>query len=372
MKDSSAKYPIAKHSSVIGSILLAVAMLLAGRGMLALGQTGPGSPPPPGSPPTGAVLLDSDDLEQLVTPIALYPDPLLAQVLPASTYPLEIQSASNFLAANPDPSEAAIDAQALEPSIKALLHYPAVLQMMTDQIDWTQQLGIAFVNQQADVMGAIQRVRARAMAAGALVSGPQMQVTSDEDGIQIMPTDPNMLYVPQYDPDAVYIGDDGLESYITWGSGYPCGIWLDNGIDWHNRWVGIGDGWNHGWGRPHGARLPDLHRWERNGAQPLPVARPEAPGRLVRPGYENPQVVRPEPGAFNGYERSPQVQRSEGQFQQSRPLPPPAPRAPQPVFRAEGNGRAVEAQSERGHASMAPQGGGERGGGGGGGGGGRR
>jgi len=362
MKDPSAKHPIAKHSIAIASMLLAVAMVLAGWELSAVGQTPPG-PPPPGSAPPGAVLLDEEDLEQLVTPIALYPDPLLAQVLPASTYPLEIQGAASWLGANPNPSEAAMDAQAVEPPIKALLHYPAVLQMMANQIDWTQQLGIAFLNQQADVMGAIQRVRARALAAGALVNGPQMQVISGDDGIQIMPTDPNELYVPQYDPDAVYIGDDGSESYITWGPGYPCGIWLDNGIDWHHHWVGVGDGWNHGWQRPHGARPPELPRWGRNGAQPLPVVRPEGPGRVVRPGYENPQIVRPEGGAFGGYERSPQVEHSEGRFEQSRPLPPPAPRAPQPAFRAEGNGRAVEAQSERGHASMGPRGGGGGGGG---------
>jgi hypothetical protein len=330
---------------------LAVAIMLAGHAFVATAQTNPGSAPP-------AVLLDAADMEQLVAPIALYPDPLLAQVLPASTYPLEIQSAANWLQANPSPSEQAIDAQALEPSIKALLHYPAVLQMMNAQIDWTQQLGIAFVNQQADVMSAIQRLRVRAQNAGSLVSGPQQQVTTGDDGIEILPADDNVLYVPQYDPDSLYDGDIGNDSYITFGTGYPCGIWLDNGFDWGHHWLGVGGGWNHGWHRPGRGNPPVLRPWQRNGGQPIPVARPSG-ARFVRPGYEQPSPAARAPEVFNGYQRSAEVQRDESRAQESRPAPPPQARpAPQPVFHAEGNGRAVAAQSERGHASMAPRGGG--------------
>jgi Protein of unknown function (DUF3300) len=128
-------------------IPLVLVMMLAGEAFCAPVQTYPASAP-------SAVLLNKTEMEQLVSPIALYPDPLLAQMLPASTYPLDIRSAAKWLRVHPNPGEAAIDTQALEPSVKALLHCPTVLLMMNRWIDWTQQLGLAFLNQQADVMSA--------------------------------------------------------------------------------------------------------------------------------------------------------------------------------------------------------------------------
>ena len=145
------------HPALRISFLLAVAMLVASA-FCARAQTAPPSAPPPGT------LLDETDLEQLVAPVALYPDPLLAEVLPAATYPSEIESAAAWMAANPSPTEQLIDAQPYDPPVQALLHYPTVLQMLSDQIDWTQQLGVAFLNQPTDVMNAVQQLRQRALS----------------------------------------------------------------------------------------------------------------------------------------------------------------------------------------------------------------
>jgi hypothetical protein len=335
-----------------------------------------------GSPPVAAVdpdqtMLSDDQLQQLLAPIALYPDPLLAQMLPASTYPLQIVAAQRWLQGNASPTEAAIDGQQLEPSVKAMMHYPTVLQMMNDQLDWTQSLGVAFVNQQADVMNAIQELRQQALTAGTLQSTPQQQVIQDEDGIQILPVDPNMIYVPQYDPNSIY--DNG--GSLTFGIGFPEGIWLDNDFDWHNHWLAAGEGWNHGWDsvrdRKPGEEYPQSKAWSRNRAQPLPVRKsPPAPeaNRAVHTGYADPKAPqRPAtPNAFNGYEKQADVQHSEDRANVSRPAPAPraappearpapAPRAapapPQQAFHPT-SGAAAAAQSARGNQSQAASGGG--------------
>jgi hypothetical protein len=349
----------------------------------ARGQTAP----PPASP-----TLDETELEQLVAPVALYPDPLLAQVLPAATYPSEIQSAAAWLQANPNPPEQLIDAQPYDPPILALLHYPGVLQTLNQNIDWTQQLGVAFLNQQPDVMNAVQQLRQRALSEGALVSGPQMQVTSDSDGIQIYPTDPNVVYVPQYDPNVLYVGDGGAPWAFAYSIGYPAGVWLGYNVDWHNHWVGQGRGWNHGWARPGVGGGAVMHPWQRNNARPVPVYRPGD-----RPGYEAPRPNdHPAPPAFNPNANRGEAQRDDNRARddrpaapaqhpapaqrpapEQRPAPAPAPRpapareqrpapAPAPAFHPEPSAGAA---SDRGHASM---GGGGGGGGARGGGGGRR
>lgn len=153
-----------------------------------------------------------EELEALVAPIALYPDALLAQVLMASTYPLEIVEAARWSKANPDLKEQALqDAlqkQSWDPSVKSLAAFPSVLQMMNDKLDMTQKLGDAFLGQQKDVMSAVQRLRARAQAAGNLKSGKEQTVTTEQDGsttiIKIEPTQPEVVYVPSYSTTVVY------------------------------------------------------------------------------------------------------------------------------------------------------------------------
>ena len=340
-------------------------------------------------PPVAPALSDTGTLtdaqiQTLVAPIALYPDPLIAQMLPAATYPLQIVMAERWLLANPRPTQASIDAQNMEPPIKAMLHYPTVLATMNDQLEWTQSLGVAFLNQQKEVMHAIQELRLQARNAGTLQSTPQQQVVMDGDFIQIQPVDPNVIYVPQYDPQTVYLGNDGTGASLTFGDGCPEGQWLDNDCDWYQGWVAGGGGWYPGWGRRFGhwgggrrpgEGWPITKPWARNSAQPLPVRGrspiPEA-GRSGLRGYEDSRGRAAAPGAFQGYQGRAGVERAQGRAQESRPAPQArsAPRAaPAQAFRAQGNGRAVAAQSARGNSS---RGGGGSGGGGGRGGGGRR
>jgi Protein of unknown function (DUF3300) len=152
-----------------------------------------------------------EELEAIVAPIALYPDALLAQVLMASTYPLEIVEAARWSKANPGLKDQALQdvlqKQAWDPSVKSLAAFPTVLQMMNDKLDMTQKLGDAFLAQQKDVMDAVQRLRAKAYAAGNLKSGKELTYTSQKEGEQtiiiIEPTEPEVVYVPSYGP-AVY------------------------------------------------------------------------------------------------------------------------------------------------------------------------
>jgi hypothetical protein len=167
-------------------------------------------PLPPQQP--GAALFDPAQLDQLLAPIALYPDQLLGQILIASTYPLEVVEAARWLQ---DPSNAglrgealaaALDQQDWDPGVKSLVPFPSVIQMMNDQLQWTQRLGDGFLAQQADVMESVQRLRHEAWNNGRLQSTPQLTVTSDGPDIVIQPTDPNVVYVPYYDPSVVYGG----------------------------------------------------------------------------------------------------------------------------------------------------------------------
>lgn len=383
-----------RAKAIRGALSASIVLILAAAPVVLAQDNYDTSAPPVAPAPTDTTMLNDSQMQNLLAPIALYPDPLIAQILPASTYPVQVVDAARWLQANPNPSEDAIDGQNFEPSIEALLHYPSVLQMMSSQLDWTQSLGVAFLNQQSDVMNAIQELRQAAETSGALQSTPQQDVVTDDDGIEIVPVDPNVVYVPEYDPDAVFWGEDG-GVLLTFGTGYPEGIWLNNDIDWHHHWVAGGDGWNHGWNRPGGrgapAVAPDARQWERDRAQPIPVRSPAAiaaESRGVRPGYENSKNQPPAAGAFQGYQNRAGVQRDVNRAQQrqqvpeehpapqaqpvppervqpearpepqERPAPPPQPEPP-PAFHPD-NGGAAAQQSERGHASQGGGGGGGR------------
>ena len=147
-------------------------------------------------------LRSSAELDQMLGPIALYPDPLIAQILPAATLPSEIVLADRYVNGGGDPN--LIDQQPWDPSVKALARYPTVLKWMDDNLAWTTALGQAFLAQQQDVMDSIQRLRAQAQALGNLQSTPQENVVADDGTIEILPADPQMIYVPVYQPDMVY------------------------------------------------------------------------------------------------------------------------------------------------------------------------
>ena len=205
--------------------------------------------------------LDAGHLDQLVAPIALYADPLLAQVLMASTYPLEVAQADRFAKANKnlkgDKLKEALAKQDWAASVKELVSTPTVLAMMSDKLDWTEKLGDAVLAQQADVMDAIQRLRAKAQANGKLETTEQQKVTlSQESGkqiIEIKPASPDAVYVPYYDPAVVYgewpypeyppyyypppvgyIVGGAIATGVAWGVAYAIAREIrDDDIDWY-------------------------------------------------------------------------------------------------------------------------------------------
>lgn len=176
--------------------------------------------------------LKPEELEQLVAPIALYPDPLLAQVLMASTYPLEVVQAARWADQNKTLKgkalEDAAQRQAWDPSVKSLVPTAQVLTMMNDKLEWTQKLGDAFLAQENDLMAAVQKLRARAKEQGNLETTAQQSVkleddpTSDSQVVVIEPADPEVVYVPTYDPMTVY-GAWPYPSYLPY-SWYPAGF----------------------------------------------------------------------------------------------------------------------------------------------------
>jgi len=215
-------------------------------------QDADASTPPDGQGPPYAQQTP-EQLQRLVAPIALYPDSLVAQILAASTFPEEVVEADRWVQANPDlKGDAlgqAVDQQPWDPSVKALTAFPSVLGNMDKNLSWTSSLGDAYYNQQQDVMDAVQVMRKKAQDSGNLKSTPQQTVTTQDSDIDIQPADPNVVYVPAYDPWLVY----GYP-IVAWPGWYPYpGIWfggpyLSFGIGFGIGWFGgFGWGWGH-WG----------------------------------------------------------------------------------------------------------------------------
>jgi hypothetical protein len=200
---------------------------------------------------TAAPPQSSEDLDQLVAPIALYPDSLVAQILAGASHPTEIVEADRWLQQHPDVKgdalANAVEAQSWDSGVKGLTQFPGLLAMMDKNLSWTSALGEAYVNGQASVLDAVQTMRLRAQQAGNLKSTPQESVTTQEKSILIEPTDPQVVYVPEYDPWIVY--GDPIALYPGWID-YP-GFFIDRpGIEFG---VGIGIGFfgAFGWGWHH-------------------------------------------------------------------------------------------------------------------------
>jgi hypothetical protein len=175
-----------------------------------------------GAPQTAA------ELQGLVAPIALYPDALVAQILSASTFPDQVAVADNWLQTNKALTGSAltqaVDKQTWDPSVKALTQFPSVLDKMAQSLAWTSSLGEAYHNQQADVMTAVQTLRAQAKTEGNLKSGPQITVVQQSpQTIVIQPTNPQVVYVPEYNPTVVY-----GTPYVT--PGYSTGALVATGL----------------------------------------------------------------------------------------------------------------------------------------------
>jgi hypothetical protein len=220
--------------------------------------------------------LSKPQLERLVAPIALYPDALVAQILSASTFPTQITDAEDWLNSHPGLSADELgketDQQSWDPSVKALVQYPSVLANLSKNLGWTSELGDAYYNQQEDVMKAVQEMRKKAKKAGNLKPTTQLNVEEADDRIDIVPVDPNVIYVPAYDPWIVYgypiapwpywvevpgiwWGGPGIYFGIGFpiapffGFGWGWGAW---GLDWHH----YGVFYNHA---PYYARGPAFY-----------------------------------------------------------------------------------------------------------------
>ena len=246
-----------------------------------------------GSAPAQPAPLAPPQLDQLVQRIALYPDPLLAQILTASTYWTEIPEAASWADQHSDLKGDAL-AQAMQadhlqwdPSILALLPFPSVLDMMARDQAWTEQLGNAVLTQDAEVMDAVQRMRQRARTFGYLAPNSYINVIATEGYIQILPVDPNVVYVPYYDPLVVFAPPRpgfAISGAIHFGPGITIGAafggwgwWLGSGFLWpshtilidHRPWtrlwgnrVGYVHPYGHPWVRPAGPRV-EVHRLKR-------------------------------------------------------------------------------------------------------------
>ena len=160
------------------------------------------------TPPPQAVEESLDQLQQLVAPIALYPDALIAQILPAAAYPDQIVEAERWMQQHRDLTGDSlakeVDKQAWDPGVKALAQFPAVLANMNQNLAWTSELGDAYINQQQELTQAIQTMRQRAKQAGHLQTTDQEKVSTHGQDIFIQPTSTEVVYVPQYDPWFVY------------------------------------------------------------------------------------------------------------------------------------------------------------------------
>jgi hypothetical protein len=179
------------------------------------------------------------ELDQMLAPIALYPDSLLSQILMASTYPLEVVEAARWSKANPNlKGERAVQAVAentWDPSVKSLVAFPQILMMMDEKLNWTERLGDAFLAQQQQVMDTVQNLRQKASAAGNLTSNDQIRVTQQGQSIVVDPANPQVVYVPYYNPMVIY-GPWWWPAYppIYWGPwpGYFIGPGFSVGFVW--------------------------------------------------------------------------------------------------------------------------------------------
>lgn len=348
-------------------LAVVVAMVLAVAGFEQRGFAQDASVPPPGD--VGAFA--SEQLDQLLGPVALYPDPLLALILPASTFPQEIVMADRYISQGGDPNQ--VSAQPWDSSVQGLTHYPNVLKWMDDNLSWTTEVGHAFASQQSDVMDSIQRLRGQAQAQGNLQNTSQETIQQDDGDIDIEPTNPDEIYVPDYQPDQIY-SQPGV--YCTFGVGWPIGAWLGFDWDWHyHHLVSWGSGhprpgnWWHmapserraaiGWNvpvwRPHGGgaagratgdrgygevsasrrptpapRVPLSHEAPRASASPIeqprereatrPAETTRAPefSRPVERAEPAPSFRSESPSIFGGSQSAPEARASSQRGQESR------------------------------------------------------
>jgi hypothetical protein len=291
---------------------------------------------PPAAPSPVYKQGSPEHLQQLVAPIALYPDSLVAQILAASTFPEEVVEADRWLQAHPGLQGEAlaqeVDQQSWDASVKALTAFPSVLGNMDKNLAWTSSLGDAYYNQEQDVMDAVQVMRQRAQAAGNLKTSSQQVVTGQGSTIIVQPANSEIVYVPAYDPRIVY-GDP----IIAWPGWYPYpGIWFDGpylsfgvgfgigffggfgwgwgnwGFDWHNHFATF----DHGRYFSRSNTFYNRNNFYRGGVgrgggfgnRPGPASAPFDGDRQAARGYAEPRGQSgTRSGAFSGYGRGGQT-----------------------------------------------------------------
>lgn len=322
-----------------------------------------------------------EQLDQMVAPIALYPDDLLAQVLMASTYPLEVVQAARFVKENPklqgDQLEASLKKKDWDPAVKSLIPFPDVLAMMNDNLEWTQKMGDAFLAQQKDVMDSIQRLRGKAQEAGNLKTTKEQNVIVEKgETTQIIRIEPatQVVYVPTYNPTVVY-GTWAYPAYppapvyppgyvagtalLSFGIGVAVGSAMYGGWNWHHGDVEINHNYNanrstsiqanRGARQPHVSPRGGGSAWQHNpqhrrgvsyGNQNLarqynqsPAARAQAQQNLAArgygsatPGVRSVSATQPsrQPGAFSGSRNGASERAASARGQYSRSTQPSA------------------------------------------------
>lgn len=254
----------------------------------------------------------AEDLENLAAPMALYPDPLIAVMLPAAVYPVEIVNAARFVR---DPNNlAAIDAQPWDDNVKAVARFPSVIQYMSDQLNWTVELGQAFTEQPLELMEAIQALRARAQSAGTLQTTPEQVVIVTNAVVertfetqivyvtntivQVMPSNPQVVYVPVYNPTVVfappptYVYNPAVP-LITFGAGIAVGaILANNSVNWYYGGVYYGRGGFPYWSFGRYRYYPPPPHFRPPPYRPPPGYRPPRPGYRP-PGFPPPGTLPP-------------------------------------------------------------------------------
>jgi len=339
---------------------------------------------PPALPPPDQTLTPNQ-LDDLVAPVALYPDPLLSQLLVAATYPLEVVQAFQWLQRNPGLKGPALtqaaQQQNWDASVQALVMFPDVLKQLNADVTWTTNLGNAFLAQQQEVMDAVQRMRAKAQQAGKLASTPQINVVpGTQNGqpiIEIVPANPNVIYVPTYDPAWIW-GPALWYPYPGWfwpapgvivgGVGFGFGIGIDMGFFFGFGWHGwAGWGWHPGWGAHHvivnygfihqynfnTARLANLHgtgTWVHDSAhrQGVPYARPEL-NEQYRASVRQNMVARPNVAQTRSALESQSERFGNRQVPQNA-----SPAQNRGAFAGQRNGSFAQQHSEHGFSSLGP------------------
>ncbi|MBX9827423.1 MAG: DUF3300 domain-containing protein, partial [Xanthobacteraceae bacterium] len=318
--------------------LLATTSLILAVGERADAQTQP-SPAPAAAPAQSQQTLSAGELDQLLAPVALYPDALLADIMMASTYPLEVVQADRWAKDNKslkgDALSKALEAQSWDKSVKSLVITPDVLSMMSTKLDWTQKLGDAVLAQQPDVMDSVQRLRSKAQANNKLQTTKQQKVSvssvpaannTTKQVIVIEPAEPNTVYVPYYDPGVVYgawpypayppyswgypgwIPGSAIAAGIAWGAGIAFGAWAINnwggGFNWGNNNININRNTNINTGNRNWVHNPDHRQGVRYNNRDVQQKfgnrgdRGNAQDRLDFRGRDGRQVLNPDrPGA---------------------------------------------------------------------------